>query len=178
MTTWTLDERDGELVVTTDREGPAARLGHRVTLAWTRWRAVVSEDDGVPSSVMLTVHLGGLMVRSGEGGLAPLGPVERSMVRRSALKVLDARRHPTIEFRAASVTTVDGGHELSGALTISGTTRPYVVPVTTTPTAEGTRHDVTAVVRQRDFGIEPVSFFLGALVVTDAVTVSWSATRR
>ncbi len=172
MVTWTLDERDGDLVVRTDVEGPAARLGHRVTIAMTRWRAEVTETDGSPTEVRLEVDVSSLQVRYGEGGLRRQSALERAMTRRSALKTLEARRHPTITY-AASVTSVTGGYDLDGELTIHGVTRPLSAHVA----ADDAVYGAVATVRQTDFGIRPVAFFAGRLLVADEVAVELTATR-
>ena len=172
MVTWTLDERDGDLVVRTDVEGPAARLGHRLTIAMTRWRAEVTETGGSPSEVRLTVDVSSLEVRSGEGGLRRQSALERAMTRRSALKRLEARRHPTITY-VASIGSVPGGYDLDGELTIHGVTRP----LSTRVAEDGGAYGVVTTVRQTDFGVRPVAFFAGRLLVADEVAVELTAAR-
>jgi polyisoprenoid-binding protein YceI len=174
-TTWTLDERDGDLVVRTGVEGPAARLGHRLTIAMTRWRARVTETDGSPTAVRVEVDVGGLLVRHGQGGLKPLSAVERAMIRRSALKTLEATRHPTIVYVADSVGVTDGGYDLDGEVTIHGVTHQLPLRVEVGPLDVG--HRTQASLRQSDFGVQPVSFVAGAMRVSDEVSIEVSATR-
>lgn len=174
MNAWRLDERDGDLIVRTDVEGPAARLGHRVTIAMTRWRVEVSETDGSPRAVRLEVAVSSLQVRCGEGGLRRQSAVERAMVRRSALKALDAKGHPTIEYVAENVSRVAGGYEVEGELTIHGVTRPFGLHVEVDDPVD---YRTLATVRQTDFGLQPVSLFAGALLVADEVSVEFSAAR-
>ena len=171
--TWTLDERDGDLVVRTDVAGPAARLGHRLTIAMTRWRVEVTETGGAPIGMRLEVDVSSLQVRHGEGGLRRQSALERAMTRRSALKTLEARRHPTITY-VASASPVTGGYDLDGELTIHGVTRPLSAHVA----ADDAAYGVVATVRQTDFGIRPVSFFAGRLLVADEVAVELTVARR
>ncbi len=179
MTTWKLDERDGDLVVQTDVTGRAARLGHRLTLTWTRWRAEVVEHDGVPVTARLRVEADSLQVSRGDGGVVPLSPAEKPVVRRTALRTLGAAAHPVIEFSSDDVTESEGGYEIAGELTIRGTARPLAVTVSSAPVAGGaTQYDVRTTLRQSTFGVKPVSVMIGALRVADDVTVSWTATRR
>jgi polyisoprenoid-binding protein YceI len=179
VSSWRLDERHGDLVVRTRAEGSASRLGHRLTIGMARWRAVVTETAGVPSAVRVEVDVRSLRVRGGEGGLKRLSVLERAMVRHSALKALAARQHPTVEYAADTVTRVKGGYDLEGELTIHGVTRARRLHVAAEDGADGsTGYRATATVRQTDFGVQPVSFFAGALLVADDVTVELSATRR
>ena len=188
--TWTLDERDGELLVRTDTEGPAARLGHRLTIAMTRWRAEVTEGDAGPTAVRLEVDVSSLQVRRGEGGLRRQSALERAMTRRRALRTLEASRHPTISYAADSVTRVRGGYDLDGELAIRGVRRPLRVHVSTDDGVDDRADDgvddrtdtrayrVQARVVQTDFGVQPVAFFAGALLVSDEVTIELTASRR
>ena len=54
---WTLDAADGELTVRTAVAGRAARMGHRLTLAMTRWQATVNWVDGEPNTAELVVEV-------------------------------------------------------------------------------------------------------------------------
>lgn len=171
--TWRLDHTDGELLVLTDREGRAASLGHRLRIELTRWQAEVTEADGVPVSASLTVDASSLQVRSGEGGVKSLSAAEREIARRQALRTLQARAHPRIEYHSSDVRTLDDGYELDGRLTIRGVTRPCRVVVR----GRGNRLVCEATVRHSDHGVKPVSFMLGALKVSDEVTVRWTARR-
>ena len=171
--TWSLDQSDGELLVLTDREGRAASLGHRLTIELTQWRAEVVQEDGVPVSASLVVDVSSLQVRSGEGGVKSLSAAERAVARRQALRTLQAKSHPRIEFRATDVRRLDEGYELDGRLVIRGVTRPCRVVV---HDRDG-RLTSESAVRQSDHGVKPVSFMLGALKVTDEVTVRWTARR-
>ena len=171
--TWSLDRSDGEMFVLTDREGRAASLGHRLSIEATQWRADVTEQDGVPVSAALVVDVSSLQVRSGEGGVKSLSAAERAVARRQALRTLQAKSHPRIEFRATDVRVLEDGYELDGRLVIRGVTRPCRVVVQ----RRGDQLTCEAVVRQSDHGVKPVSFMMGALKVSDEVTVRWSARR-
>ena len=164
MGSWTYDERDADLLVLTGVEGPASRLGHALTLRWTRWRAVVEHADGTPSTVHVRVGADGLEVVHGEGGLKGLSRVEKAMVRRRALKELGAADHPEIDF-VAEVERDRDGWLLRGTLRVRGRSRAYAVHVRE---ADG-RLSVDEPVRQTDFGVRPVRFLGGAFSVADEV---------
>jgi polyisoprenoid-binding protein YceI len=174
---WSLDQADGELLVRTGVGGPAARMGHRVTIAMQRWTATVLERDSQPTALDLVVDVASLRVLRGDGGLKPLSAPEKAAVRRSALRVLDARRYPRIEFHGDTVAAAPGGYDVAGTLTIHGVRLPRTLHVTVTETGRGTHYSGQAAVRQTDFALTPYSLLLGSLTVGDEVTVTFSATR-
>ncbi len=91
---WSLDGSDGELLIRTGVAGPAAAMGHRLTLAMRHWRATTRWDADEPVGAELTVEAGSLEVVRGEGGVTPLSAPEKILVRNNALRSLDAKRFP------------------------------------------------------------------------------------
>lgn len=65
---WTLDASDGELVLRTGVVGRAARLGHRLTIAMTRWQALVNWSGTDPVAGELVAEVDSFEVMRGEGG--------------------------------------------------------------------------------------------------------------
>ena len=165
--TWTYDDADAELVAVTGREGPAARLGHDLTLRWRHWHAEVEHVDGVPTSVRVTVPLEGLEVVRGDGGVKGLSAPERALARRQALKVLGGRTHPTIELHADTFEQGGGGWDVTGTLRVNGASSPCTLRVT----ERDGRLDVATTVRHSDVGVERVKLAAGALSVADQVEV-------
>ena len=175
--TWTLDNTDGELTVQTGVTGPAAKMGHRLTLLMAAWRISTTWDGDTPVTGDLVVDVDSLQVLRGDGGVTPLTGPEKTVARGNALKTLNAKRFRTIEFHTAAITRSDDGYLLSGALSVHGVSRPQEIALTVTDT--GTRWELacTAQVRHSDFGVKPFAMMLGALKVDDAVTVSFRAHR-
>jgi polyisoprenoid-binding protein YceI len=174
---WSLEGSDGELLIRTGVAGPAAAVGHRLTLAMRVWEATTRWDSGEPVAAELTVDVGSLEVVRGEGGVTPLSGPEKIMVRRNALGSLDARKFPRIKFSANVIEKTGGGYRLTGELTIHGETRAQVVDVRTDDQGDSWRLSSESVIRQSDFGVKPYSQLLGALKVADDVAVSFTATR-
>lgn len=178
----TLAASDGELLLHTGVTGRAARMGHRLTIAMTAWRAEVSFAGDRPTGVRLTVEVDSLQVRSGEGGLTPLSGPEKALVRSNALKCLAAQRYPQIRFAATDITATADGYRLAGQLDIHGQVHPHTVDVVVDPVDDaddtgGRRLRVLqSTVRQTDYGVTPFSQLMGSLKVADDVTVSFSAT--
>lgn len=171
----TLDPSMGELRVGTKAEGPAARLGHDLTLVMDEWIAEVSWVDGRPSAVILTVQSASLSVLRGDGGVKSLSGAEKALVRSNALRALDVRRHPTIGYRSDEIVATDGGYRLAGSLAIHGKTYPRAIDLQVTDLGDTWRLTCDSVVRQSEFGVTPYSLMMGSLRVADDVTVSFSA---
>jgi hypothetical protein len=158
------DQRDGTLLVRTYREGLAARAGHDLVLAVTRWRATL--DDG---TLELTADPRSLEVREALHGIAPLTERDRDAIQRNIdEKVL---RGAPIAFRAAGVRIPAGpaSFEVAGELALAGATRPLAVALDVA--ADG-RVSGTATVVQSDWGIKPYRGLMGALKLRDAVEVA------
>jgi polyisoprenoid-binding protein YceI len=172
---WSLDGSDGELLIRTGVGGPAAAMGHRLTLAMRRWRATTQWDADKPVSAELTVEVGSLEVVRGEGGVTPLSAPEKIVVRSNALRSLEAKRFPRITFVANTIDQTDDGYRLAGVLTIHGEARPQTVDVRTDDPDDNWRLSSETTVRQSEFGVKPYSQLLGALKVADDVTVSFTA---
>ncbi|WP_276014916.1 YceI family protein [Mycobacterium intermedium] len=174
---WTLDASDGELIVRTGVTGPAARMGHRLTIVMSRWQATATWVDGDPTAAELAVEVDSMEVQSGEGGVKPLSGPEKSIVRTNALRSLSAGRFPTIRFVADAVDETESGYRLTGVLSIRGKSREHVIDLRTEDLGEAWRMSADSTVRQSDYGIKPYSMLMGAMQVADEVTVSFAAVR-
>jgi polyisoprenoid-binding protein YceI len=175
---WTLDASDGELQLHTGVTGRAARMGHRLTIAMTRWQATVNWDGGDPVAAELVVDTDSFEVLRGEGGVKGLSGPEKAVVRSNALKSLNASRFPEIRFTAAAIDKADGGYRLSGTLQIRGKSREHVTDLRTEDLGNSWRISAESTVRQRDYGIKPFSLLLGSMQVVDEVAVSFTAVHR
>lgn len=175
-TAWELGIPDGQLLLTTGVAGPAAKMGHRLTIAMD-WTATVRWLSGRPVSVELTVDVDSLQVQRGEGGVTGLSGPEKALARSNALKCLDAKRFPHIRFRTDSVEETAGGYRLVGTLEIHGTVREQVIDLHVEDAGGAWRMSCEAEVSQADFGVKPYSMMMGAVKVADVVAVSFAAER-
>lgn len=169
---WRLSATDGQLRLHTDVAGRAARMGHRLTIAMESWHIGIDRKDGAPDSATLVVDVDALRVLDGEGGVTPLTAPEKTVARANALKTLDSKRFPTIEFHATTISATTGGYLLEGPLTIHGVTKQVEIDIAVDDAGQ---MSCTAEVSQRDFGVKPYSMALGAMKVADLVGVSFSA---
>jgi polyisoprenoid-binding protein YceI len=172
---WTIDAADGELTVHTGVAGPAAKTGHRLTIAMRRWQATVMWSDGEPVAAQLEVDVDSLEVLQGEGGLTPLSGPEKALVRSNALRQLGVKRFPQICFETDSLDRTEYGYRLAGMLQIRGNARRCEVALHTEDLADAWRLSAQAVVRQSEFGVKPYSLLMGSLKVADDVTVAFTA---
>lgn len=173
---WSLDSSRGELLILTGVAGPAAKTGHRLTIAMRTWQASVDWSGKQPASVELTVTVDSLEVLKGEGGVAPLLGPELGIIRSNALKSLDAKKFPQIRFAATDITEASGGYRLSGTVQIHGKTRPQIVDLSVEDRGDVWAMSAEVAVTQTDFGVKPYSLLMGAVKVADEVTIRFSAT--
>jgi polyisoprenoid-binding protein YceI len=140
-------------------------------------RGTVSIDrsDVARSSVTLEFDTTALRV-TGKGDPARDVPeVQRVML---SDRVLDARRYPTIGFQSRRVTAAGPPGRtmtllVTGDLTLHGATRPCAVPVEVTLLDDALTAEGTAMVKQTDFGIQPVTAAGGTVRVKDELRVTF-----
>lgn len=85
-------------------------------------------------------------------------------------KVLDAERFPEIRFRSTRVTRDGAGWRVEGELTLHGQTRRVTLGVT----EAGGRYLGSVKLRQRDFGITPVTVAGGTVKVKDELQLEFA----
>jgi polyisoprenoid-binding protein YceI len=172
---WRLTAAEGELQILTGVAGPAAKMGHRLTIAFASWQAEVRWRDDEPAAARLVVDVDSLQVLHGEGGVTPLTGPEKGVVRSNALKALDAKKFPRITFVADDISTAVTGYRLDGAVEIHGKTRPQTVDLAVDDAGEAWVMSTSATVTQTQFGVKPYSLFMGSLKVADEVTLRFTA---
>jgi polyisoprenoid-binding protein YceI len=174
---WRLDASDGELLIRTGVKGRAARMGHRLTIAMTRWWATVRWAGAQPVIAELAVETDSFEVLRGEGGVKGLSGPEKILVRSNALKSLDAGRFPEIRFTAETIDKTHDGYRLTGKLHIRGKSREHVIDLRTEDLGDSWRMSAESSVHQSDYGVKPYSLLMGSVQVADDVTVSFAAVR-
>lgn len=173
-TTWSLDPSSGELDILTGVAGPAAKMGHRLTIVLRSWQAGAQWRGGRPVSAELTAELDSLEVVRGEGGVTPLTGPEKSVARMNALKSLDAKKFPRVLFSADQIEATDDGYRLTGTLEIHGKSRPQTVDLAIEDRGDQWSMSARVPLTQSAFGLKPFSLMMGTLKVADEVTVVFS----
>jgi len=128
-------------------------------------------DEQNPA-VELTVETRQLKVVDPEGSDKDRAEVQRTML---GPKVMDRQSFPEIRFRSTQVEAkADNQWTVRGDLTLHGQTRPVTVNV---EYRKG-RYWGSAALKQRDFGIVPVSVAGGTVKVKDEVRVEFEVVGR
>lgn len=172
---WTIGAADGELLLHTGVAGRAAWMGHRLTIAMSRWRATVSWEGSQPVTAELAVEVDSFEVLRGEGGVKGLSGTEKAQVRSNALKSLSANRFPEIRYSADVIEEVDHGYRLAGTLEIRGAARDHVIDLRTEDLGDSWRMSTESTVRQTDYGVKPYSVLMGSVQVADEVSLTFTA---
>jgi polyisoprenoid-binding protein YceI len=153
------------LTIKTGREGAAAKAGHDLVLEATTWDGTleIGDDD---ASVKLTVDPSSIEVQSGSGGAKPLGDKDKADIKKSMKdKILGGSQ---ISFESDDVKVDNGSMNVSGNLSLAGSSNSITVPLTV-----GDDGTVKGSVKlsQSDYGIKQFKALMGALKVSDTVEV-------
>ena len=126
------------------------------------------EISGDPaSSVKLTVETAHMTVLDPQMAADKRAQVQARMV---GPDVLDVDKYPTIEFTSTSVqAAASGGLDVTGALTIHGTTQTIHLHVSE---ANG-RYTGSTTLKQTDFGIRPITIAGGTVKVKDEIRIDF-----
>jgi hypothetical protein len=171
-----LGPETGRVVVKTGRAGLAAKVGHDLTIEFTRWSALLEVPDSgaggggglTAAKVTADLELGSLEVREGKGGAKPLTDSDRRDIKKTMSGILGEGSASFTSSRVVPSGASVGAVE--GSLTLNGQTQPVRLQVTAP--GEG-RYRGSATVPQSAFGIKPYSGFFGALKLKDEVVVEF-----
>jgi hypothetical protein len=156
---------NGTLTVLTGKAGAAAKAGHNLVIEVTRWQGNLS-----PDAVELTADARSLRVRSGSGGISPLGDEEKAGISQTIDE--EVLKGGSIAFRSTSVKTNGRRMEVHGELELLGVRHPIDFELRL---AEDGQITGSALVKQTDWKIKPFSALFGTLKVADVVEVTIDA---
>ena len=159
---------NGSLKIKTGREGAAAKAGHDLVLEAKTWDGTVEIGDD--ASVTLNVDPSSIAVESGTGGAKPLGDKDKADIVKSMKdKVLGAAQ---ISFQSKDVTVDNGSMNVSGDLSLAGSSKSISVPCSVGD--DGTVRG-SVKLSQSEYGIKQFKALMGALKVSDQVEVQLEA---
>lgn len=170
MSTVTFGPDVARCEVLTFRQGLLSSVAHDLVLRVTGFRIAV---DAAAPSVEAVFDARSLRVaaalRDGKVVTAELGPADVRKIEDAIVgEVLRAERFPEIRFASTAVKKArDGGYDVVGKLTLTGTTRDVSFAVA--PQGERLLTDVP--LEQPLFGIRPYSALFGAIRVQPRVIV-------
>jgi YceI-like domain len=159
-----LGPRNGRLTVHTRKGGAAAKAGHNLLLEVTNWHATYDEV-----SIELTADASSLRVRSGSGGISPLGDEEKAGIAQTIDD--EVLMGGSIVFRSTAVERSGDQVRVRGDLELLGSS----APLTFTLTDSGGHLTGSVTVKQSDWGIKPYSALFGTLKVKDEIEVKIDA---
>ncbi len=160
-----LGPENGTLTVRTGKAGAAAKAGHNLVIEVTRWQGTLS-----PETVELTADARSLRVRSGSGGMSPLGDEEKAGISQTIDdEVLEGGN---ISYRSTAVTAREDGYDVAGELDLLGVRAPLSFSLA----LDGEHLTGSASVKQTDWRIKPYSALFGTLKVADVVEVAIDVT--
>ena len=170
-----------ELVVLVFKTGFASAFAHDHVVRATRFSGSISGDPGNPATaaVRVTVPAAGLAadepeMRKKHGVAGSLGDSDRRDIQSTMLgeSQLHVAAHPDISFRSVSIEPRSTASFLvTGDFTLHGTTRRISFPVAAQFSGDSLHATGSFEFNQSDFGITPVSLFLGAVRNQDRVRI-------
>jgi hypothetical protein len=159
--THSIGPSNGSLKVKTGREGAAAKAGHDLVLGVTSWEATVEGGDN--PSIRLTADPSSFDVLEGTGGAKALSEKDKGEIKKSITgKVLGSSQ---ITFQSSEVTDSSA----KGDLSIAGSSSSVDVPLK----VNGGSISGSVTLSQSEFGIKQFKALMGALKVSDQVTVEF-----
>ena len=166
------------VIVHVGRGGLFAFAGHdhEVVAPAVAGHISLSTTDLSRSRVELQFDAKALKVTGRGEPAGDVAEVQRTML---SDRVLDVTRHPTITFESDQVSlqkrSADGfALRVDGRLTLHGVTKPVSLPVTVRLDGNRLTANGQATVRQREFGIRPVTAAGGTVRVKDELGVTFS----
>src|SRR3989454_1834135 len=164
-----IDPQRSSITVRVFKAGVFSAFGHEHEISAPIEQGSFTEN---PASVELTVDARRMRVMD-----KGISEKDRAEIQQTMLgpKVLDSEKFPTIRFRSTRVELLgEGKWSLLGDLTIHGETRPVKVRVE----GENGHYRGTAELKQKDFGITPVTVGGGAVKVKNELRVEFEIVAR
>jgi hypothetical protein len=178
-----IDPSQSEVRLLVYRAGPMARLGHNhviVNRAVSGWVSSPASVSGGAFSLRIPVDdfiVDDADARAAEGSdfAAVVGDSARSGTRHNMLgpALLDADRYPTVSLSSVAIVQTQAGLSATVAVEIAGHDSQLTIPFVLEMSADGVAASGTAVLRQSELGLTPISVMLGALQVQDELTVKF-----
>jgi polyisoprenoid-binding protein YceI len=177
--TYTLDPKASQIAIHVGKAGLFGFAGHEhdVVVGTFHGKVVVDSEQISRSTLEISIDASSLRV-TGQGEPAKdVTQVQAAMV---GPECLDVARFPSIRFVSKSVTAGAADARaltIRGALTLHGVTRELAVPVRLELAADSLQATGATTLRQKDFGITPISK-AGVVKVKDELALRWRLVGR
>lgn len=178
---YAVDPAASSMTITVGKSGLFKFAGHthEIVAPVAEGRVTADVESLAASSVTLAFRSSELKV-TGKG--EPPGDVPKVQEAMLGPKVLDSARFPAIGFRSTAVSGRSSGPgawdvEVRGDLTLHGATRGVVLPLRVELSQDTLLASGTTTLKQRDFGIKPLSV-AGVVNVKDELRLEFRITAR
>jgi len=159
-----IDIQKSVMTVRVFKSGLLSAFGHEHEISASIQQGTLSENG---RSVDLTVNTRTMRVRDKDVSEKDRAEIQETML---GAKVLDGDRFPEIRFHSTAVeSSGEGRWIVRGDLSLHGQTRPIRLEVQ----EKNGRYRGTAELKQRDFGIEPITAGGGTVKVKDGLRVEF-----
>ena len=180
--TFAVDGEASSVLIHVGKTGIGSFAGHdHDAVAQAVTGEVISDfDDLSRSSLNVTVDAKSLKITDRDQSAEDVQKIQQTML---GPEVLDVSRFPTIRFRSRAVTgtQISPGvyaGAVAGELSLHGMTKTTTVPLQLELRDDALTARGTVIVKQTEFGIEPVSAAGGLVKVEDEVTISFKIVAR
>jgi polyisoprenoid-binding protein YceI len=164
-----IDTQKSVMMVRVFKSGLFSAFGHEHEISAPIQQGTLNETD---RSVELVVDARNMRVMDKDVSEKDRAEIQETML---SSKVLNAGQFPEIRFHSTAVERAgEGRWTVRGDLTLHGKTRPVQVEVQ----GQSGHYKGTAELKQRDFGIEPISVGGGAVKVKNGLRVEFEIVAR
>jgi polyisoprenoid-binding protein YceI len=157
----TFNASNAQVLIYTYKEGLLSAIAHDLKLSVGKFEVSV---EG--ASLQATFDAKSLTVvnamKDGADAAGTLSDKDKGEIEANIVKdVLDAGKHPTIQFASSSIAASGGSWKVEGNLTIKSNTKP----VSFHAERKGDQLVAELTIHQPDFGVKPYSAMLGTLKI-------------
>ncbi len=165
----TFDGSTAQCLVYSFKDGLLSQIAHDLKHRATRFSIHVDDQFG---AVQASIDAASLQVecvmKEGVETTHGISDSDKRKIETHIVEdVLEAKQHPTIDFRSTSIQPVPEGYRIEGVVRMHGTEQPIV----SIARRESGHYSADLTLHQPDFGIKPFSAMLGTLKIKPDVLV-------
>ncbi len=187
--TFMVDADQSEIRILLYKEGALSPLAHNHVIVSNAvgGHIEVFPQDIPKSSFQLTIPVTSLIVddpkhrqEEGEGFDSEISPSDQQEIRQTMLEedILAANKFPEVTVRSRTVSQIKEHLETTSDVTIKGKTRPLKTRLELSQQGSILSVSGSVKLKQSEFGIEPISLFLGTIKVQDEFVVKFHIVAR
>jgi len=180
--TFAVDAKTSRVLVHAGKTGIGSFAGHEhdAVTSTLSGEVIADFDDLSRSSVDVSIDARSLRITDRDESAEDVQKVQQTML---GPEVLDVARFPTIRLRSRAVTgtrVLSGVYvaAVAGELSLHGVTKAITVPLQLDTRGDTLTATGKMLVKQTDFGIEPITTAGGLVKVEDEVTISFEIVAR